>query len=92
MNPQVVFFTQPGCFFCDLMKTYLQAREITYAERDISTDAEARRQMIEDCGSDQTPTLLILYEETAEIVAGFDLERLDQLLAPAPSSDAVTES
>jgi glutaredoxin 3 len=92
MSTQVLLFTQPGCFFCDLMKTYLDAREIAYDERDISTDLEARRQMMEDCGSNQTPTLLILYEETAEIVAGFDPGRLDHLLAPAPSSDAVTES
>jgi glutaredoxin 3 len=92
MNARVLFFTQPGCFFCELMKTYLEAREVAYEERDISTDSEARRQMVEDCGSDQTPTLLILFEETAEIVAGFDPERLDRLLAPAPSSDAVTES
>jgi glutaredoxin 3 len=92
MRVQVLLFTQPGCFFCELMKTYLEAREIAYEERDISNDTEARRQMIEDCGSDQTPTLLILYEETAEIVVGFDPQRLDQLLAPASSSDAVTES
>lgn len=92
MSTQVLFFTQPGCFFCELMKTYLDAREIAYEERDISVDREARRQMTEDCGSNQTPTLLILFAETAEIVAGFDPERLDHLLDAAPSSDAVTES
>lgn len=77
---------------CELMRIYLEARELTWEERDISKDAEARRVMTEDLDSDQTPTIVFLSGDTVEVVVGFDPARLDQLLNPAPSSDAVPES
>lgn len=86
--PRVVMFTQPGCLSCELMRVYLEAREIPFEEHDITADPEARRIMTEEVGSVETPTILI----DSEIVTGFDPVRLDQLLDPAPSSDSVTES
>jgi glutaredoxin len=88
---RVLIFTQPGCLSCDLMKTYLEAREIAFEERDISADPEFRHAMLERYGSGETPTLIVFSGETEEVITGFDPARLDQLLAPAPSSDAVTE-
>ena len=45
---RIVFFTQPGCLSCELMKMFLEAKEIAFEERDISTDREARREMTEE--------------------------------------------
>jgi glutaredoxin len=92
MNPRILIFTQPGCLSCELMKVFLEAKEIAFEERDISTDPEARKQMIEQHGSRETPTLVICSGETQEAIVGFDPELLDQLLDPAPSSDSVNES
>jgi len=92
MSTRVLFFTQPGCLSCELMKVFLEAREIAFEERDISTDFEARRAMTEQHGSGETPTLVIFFGEMQEVIVGFDPARLDRLLSPAPSSDSVTES
>jgi glutaredoxin-like protein NrdH len=92
MTTRVLLFTQPGCLSCELMKVFLQAKEIAFEERDIVADPEARRAMTEQHGSGQTPTLVIFTGERQEVILGFDPVRLDQLLAPASSSDAVTES
>jgi glutaredoxin len=92
MPIRVLFFTQPGCLSCELMKVFLEAKEIAFEERDISTDFEARRAMTEQHGSGETPTLVIFSGDLQEVVIGFDPVRLDQLLDPAPSSDSVTES
>jgi glutaredoxin len=96
MTARIVFFTQPGCLSCELMKFFLEAKEIVFEERDISTDSEARRQMTERHGSRETPTLVLfsasVHDEVANVVVGFDPVLLDQLLEPAPSSDAVAES
>jgi glutaredoxin len=92
MTTHIVIFTQPGCLSCELMKMVLEAKEVVYEERDISTDLEARREMTDEHGSDQTPTLVILSGEVYEVVVGFDPVRLDQLLDAAPSSDSVNES
>jgi glutaredoxin len=89
---RVLFFTQPGCLSCELMKMFLEAKEIAFEELDISTDLEARRAMTEQHGSSETPTLVIFTGESQEVIVGFDPVRLDQLLDPAPSSDSVTES
>ncbi len=89
---RVLFFTQPGCLSCELTRMVLEAKEIAFEERDISTDLEARREMTEQLDSTETPTLVVISGETTEVIVGFDPVRLDQLLDPAPSSGSVTES
>jgi glutaredoxin len=103
MNSRIVFFTQPGCLSCELMKFFLEAKEVAFEERDISTDVEARRQMVEQHGSGETPTLVIfsallssdlatsgLPNRVQKVVIGFDPVLLDQLLDPI-ASDSVTK-
>jgi glutaredoxin len=85
-------FSQPGCLSCELTRVYLEAREFTFEERDISADSEARRTMIEQYESEETPTVVIVSSAGQEVVVGFDPVRLDQLLDSAPSSDSVAES
>jgi len=85
---KIVLFTQPGCFSCELMRIYLEAREIAFEERDISADLEARRIMSEAYDSNETPTLVI----DGEPIVGFDPSLLDQLLDSAPSSGSVPKN
>jgi glutaredoxin len=92
MPMRVLFFTQPGCLSCELMKLFLETKEIAFEERDISTDIEARRAMTEQHGSTETPTLVIFSGEMQEVIVGFNPVRLDQLLDSPASSDSVTES
>ena len=87
MTRRILLFTQPGCFSCELMRMVLEAKELIFEERDISVDLEARREMTEDHGSSETPTLVFLTDDAYELVGGFDPVRLDQLLDAAPSSD-----
>lgn len=83
--PKILLFTQPGCFSCELMRIYLEARELPFEERDISTDLEARRTMTETHGSNETPTMLL----DGEVLIGFDPNLLDQIFDSPSSSDAV---
>jgi glutaredoxin len=92
MTTRVLLFTQPGCLSCEMAKFFLEAKEIVFEERDISVDFEARRQMTEQHGSHETPTVVIFSAGVPEVIVGFDPVRLDRLLDPAPSSDSVTES
>jgi glutaredoxin len=92
MTVRVKMFTQPGCLSCELMRVFLEAREIPFEECDISTDREARRVMIEQYESEETPTMVVMSGSSEEVVIGFDPTRLDQLLDAAPSSDSVNES
>lgn len=92
MTTRVVLYTQPGCLSCELMKMFLEAKEVVFEEHDISTDPEARRTMTEQYDSAETPTLVFLNGEKEDVIVGFDPFRLDQFLDSAPSSDSVNES
>ncbi len=92
MSARILMFTQSDCLSCELMRVFLEARGIAFEERNISADREAYRTMIEKYDSEETPTLVVISGNAEEVVVGFDPVRLDQLLASAPSSDAVTES
>ncbi len=92
MTVRIKMFTQPGCLSCELMRVFLEAREIPFEECDISTDREARRVMIEQYESEETPTMVVMSGSSEEVIVGFDPTRLDQLLDAAPSSDSVNES
>ena len=92
MTTRILLFTQPGCLSCELMRVFLEAKQIVFEERDISTDLEARREMMNDHDSTETPTLVFVSGETYEVVVGFDPMRLDHLLASVSSSDSVTET
>jgi glutaredoxin 3 len=92
MAPRILIFTQPGCISCELMRVFLEAREIAFEERDISRDAAARTAMTEKYDSFETPTLVVSSGNSEEVIIGFDPERLDHFLTAAPSSDSVTES
>lgn len=59
------------------MKAYLSARGIEFEERDVSSDANAVRELVETYQSRSTPTLVI----GQEVMIGFDPDRLDELLA-----------
>ena len=85
MMPHILLFTQPGCLSCELLRIYLEAREVTFEERDITKDSEARRAMTETHGSNETPTMLI----DGEVIIGFDPNLLDQIFDAASSSDSV---
>jgi len=44
---RILLFIQPGCLSCELMRVYLEAREIAFEEHDISVNTEERRAMID---------------------------------------------
>ncbi len=88
MITRTVLFTQPGCLSCELMKIFLEAKGISFEERNITADPEARRIMTEKYDSAETPTMVLFLGETEEVIVGFDPVRLDQFL----DSDSVTES
>ena len=92
MTLKIILFTQPACLSCELMKVYLEARELAFSERDITSDPAARQEMVDEHDSLTTPTMVVISGETVEVIVGFDPERLDELLAAAESSESAPDS
>jgi glutaredoxin len=83
MLTKVILFTQPGCLNCEVMKIFLEAKEISFEERDISLDAAARVELLETYHCRTAPTVVVLTVAGAEVIEGFDPDRLDRFLSAA---------
>jgi len=78
-----VLFTQSGCLNCEVMRILLEAKELAFEERDMSRDASAGVELFETYHSRSAPTLVILTASGAEVIEGFDPDRLDRILSAA---------
>ncbi|MCD5408671.1 glutaredoxin family protein [Candidatus Bipolaricaulota bacterium] len=76
MEHEVIVYTTPTCPWCQVVKRYLEERNIPYREVDVSTDMEAAMEIIRKSGQQGVPVV----EIDGEIVVGFDRERIDALL------------
>lgn len=71
----VVVFSSNTCGYCVEAKKYLDSIGVAYTERNVSTDVEARKELMSK-GFMGVP---IIYVDD-EIIQGFDKKRLDELL------------
>jgi len=83
MASKVLLFTQTGCLSCEVMKLFLEAKGLAFEERDMSCDAAARVELLEHYHSRTAPTLVILTPAGAEVIEGFEPDRLDRVLDAA---------
>jgi glutaredoxin len=83
MPRRIFLFTQPGCLNCEVMKIFLEAKGIDFEERDMNLDPAARIELLETYHIRSAPTLVILTPSGAEVIEGFDPDRLDQFLSAA---------
>jgi glutaredoxin len=81
MPHKIFLFTQSGCPSCEMMKIFLEAKEIVFEERVMNLDASARIELLETYHSHTAPTLVILSASGAEVIEGFDPDRLDRVLS-----------
>jgi glutaredoxin len=80
---KILLFTQPGCLNCEVMKIFLEAKGISFEERDMNLDSSARAELLETYHARSAPTLVILTASGAEVIEGFDPDRIDHLLSAA---------
>ncbi len=83
MSPRIFLFTQPGCLNCEVMRIFLEAKGLAFEERDMSLDPAARAELFETYHGRTAPTTVILTSSGAEVIEGFDPDRLDQFLSAA---------
>jgi glutaredoxin-like YruB-family protein len=76
---QVEIFTTPSCVYCKATKEFFAQNGIQYAEHNVATDLEKRKEMVEKSGQMGVPVILV----DGELVVGFDKPRLTELLGLA---------
>ncbi len=78
-QPTITIYSSPTCVFCHMAKEYFDSKGITYTEKDISSDAEAYRYIVEKIGQAVTP--IITVNDT--VIVGFDRPKIDGALEDA---------
>ncbi|MDI6705564.1 MAG: glutaredoxin family protein [Bacillota bacterium] len=71
----VTVYTSDTCGYCHMVKQYLKDKNVPYTEKNVSRDADARKELIKQ-GYMGVPVILV----GNETVVGFDKTKLDQLL------------
>ncbi len=69
---KVRIYTTPTCPWCKKTKEFLKENDVEYEEKDVSSDKEAQKEMIEKSGQMGVPVIDI----EGEIVVGYDPDKL----------------
>jgi len=73
---KVTIYTTPSCVYCKMTKAFFKEHNVQYEEKDVSTDAVARDEMIAKSNQMGVPVIDI----DGEFIVGFDKERISKLL------------
>lgn len=73
---KVIIYTTPSCVYCRTTKAFFKENSVVYEERDVSTDAAARDEMIAKSNQMGVPVIDI----EGQILVGFNKEGLSELL------------
>lgn len=72
---KVVVYSSDTCPYCVAAKDFLTEKNVEFVEKNVTTDTEARNELIEK-GYRGVPVIVVGEEE----IVGFDKERLSSLL------------
>ncbi len=84
--PLVQIYTTRSCGYCKLLRRYLNARNIPYADYDIDANADAR-QAFHAAGAQGVPLVVI----GAQRIQGFNPVAIEKALAAAEASIPVSQ-
>ncbi|MBW2973763.1 glutaredoxin family protein [Candidatus Woesearchaeota archaeon] len=73
---KVLVYSTPTCPYCKKAKAFLKERKIAFKDHDVSTDDEARKEMIKKSDQMGVPVLDI----NGTIIVGFDEDAMKKAL------------
>jgi glutaredoxin 3 len=79
MQPTVTVYSSPTCVFCHMAMDYFKDLGVRYVEKDITTDADAYKYVVEEVGQAVTPIITI----NDTVIVGFDRPKIDDALEDA---------
>ena len=74
---KVTIYTTLSCAYCKMTKEFFKEHNVEYDEKDVSTDAAARDEMIAKSNQMGVPVI----DVDGQLTVGFDKGRLSQLLS-----------
>ena len=80
---KVTIYSTPTCQYCEQAKEYMKENEIDYKEYDVSSDAERRKEMIEQSGQMGVPVIVL----GDDLMVGFEKDRFQQMVKAHENDD-----
>lgn len=79
---KITVFSTGGCPYCILLKDYLNSKKISFIEKMVDQDEEAKKQMLKDSkGFLGVPFTVVLKDDgTKDTIIGFDKGKIDKVL------------
>lgn len=74
--PNVTMYTTPTCVYCKSAKEFFKQNNVSFVEKDVVVDLQAREAMVKKSGQLGVPVI----DVDGNIVIGFDRRKLQQLL------------
>jgi len=74
---KVRVFSTPSCPWCHKVKDFLKDKKVKFEDIDVSTDEDARNEMIEKTGQMGVPVTMIVGKDP---IVGFDAEAIGKAL------------
>ena len=72
----ITIYTTPTCGFCHMAKEYLKSKNIEFDAKDITTDEQSYKDVLDKSGQLGVPVL----DVDGTIIVGFDRAKLDVVL------------
>jgi glutaredoxin 3 len=79
---QVTIYSTTTCPYCKMLKDYLSEKGISFVEKMVDQDEEARNTMMEDSGGflGVPFTVIVKDDNTKATIVGFDKGKVDEVL------------
>ena len=74
-----IIYTTPSCVYCIMAKAFFIEHNVEYEEKNVATDMEAQRDMIQKSGQLGVPVI----DFGDEIVIGFDKRKFQEKVGAA---------
>lgn len=73
----VTIYSTDSCTYCAMAKEYFKSKNVAYAEHNVGSDLEKRKEMVAKSGQMGVPVIDI----GGQVIVGFDQEKIDAALA-----------
>lgn len=75
MAKKITIYTTPECVYCRMTKSFFNIRGVSFDEKDVLKNEEARREMISKSGARVVPVV----DVDGEIIVGYHRPRLREI-------------
>ena len=72
----ITMYTTPTCAFCHMAKEYFKSKDLEYDTKDVTTDGEAYKELLEKSNQLGVPVIDI----DGTVIIGFDRPKIDLAL------------